>query len=160
MSKIHLTLVQKCKRNMINETLLWKPCWKKDKLFCSTGIFGTPLYTYTVHHVLWFIKIKTMVGDTSSFLKMFNATQLKQHLPNNEISIVDHLFNWLLPLFLCLRIRTFNAQGKDVFWIVFKVLQQYWIAIQNRFPSTLICHHSPTSWRTVTLVRFVLLYSF
>ena len=83
------------KWNFVLKTLL-----KKDKLFCSTGIFGTPLYTYTVHHVLWFIKIKTMVGDTSRFLKMFNATQLKQHLPNNEnMSIVDHLFNWLLPLF-------------------------------------------------------------
>ena len=70
------------KWNFVLKTLL-----KKDKLFCSSGIFGTPLYTYTVHHVLWFSKIKT------------NATQLKQHLPNNEISIVDHLFNWLLPLF-------------------------------------------------------------
>ena len=38
---------------------------------------------------------KTMVSDALAiFLKMFNATQLKQHLPNNEnMSIVDHLFN-------------------------------------------------------------------
>ena len=145
------------KWNFVLKTLL-----KKDKLFCSTGIFGTPLYTYTVHHVLWFIKIKTMVGDTSRF---FFKCSMQPSLNNTSLTMkICQLWTICLTdcclFFICLRIRTFNAQGKDVFWIVFKVLQQYWIAIQNRFPSTLICHHSPTSWRTVTLVRFVLLYSF